>query len=103
MTAPSDLIRRDAVLALVRSYHPADGACCFEDPDGHSAAVWACDGIATRIEVLPADPVGEAAGKLAAATLVNFTNLGARVNWTMIDAAIAYRAAVAARDAGEPR
>lgn len=65
MTAPDDLIRRGDAERAAISYHPADGSCCHEDPTGHHAAVWACDGIAERIRALPADPVAEAAVRFA--------------------------------------
>ena len=89
MTAPHSLIRRDAVLALVEK------AGLLGDPE---------DGlrlIANGVLALPADPVGEAAGRFAEAWCSDPHVLGFGQRFR--DSVLAYRAAVAARDAGEKR
>ena len=117
MTAPHSLIRRDAALdALAR------------------VGILPDDAAMDTIRALPADPVGEAAGKLAEATEAHETEarvmdhdmdawraapvyrkhelglvadnsieLKARAERAYHAALYAYRAAVAARDAGEKR
>ena len=97
MTAPDDLIRRGDAERAAISYHPADGSCCHEDPTGHHAAVWACDGIAERIRALPADRVADAAGKLAELLMSDLDESESMGPAAWDEALTAVRAAVAAR------
>ena len=96
MTAPSDLIRREDVEALIRARQSIT-----QDPMIYAGLSVALQELAA----LTADPVAEAAGRLAEAThewywmpSSGFGSDEKRVAWTFVAAAAeSYRAAVAAR------
>lgn len=74
MTAPDDPIRRGDVEALIRMEFPCRCADLPETNDGLPNDDVPCDGcfssmaLRAHLRALPADPVAEAAGKLAEAT-----------------------------------